>query len=274
MLKTRIITASLLVPLILAGLFVFPPAGWLALVTLIVSLGAWEWTRLAALSAPMRWIYPLVTAPLFVLLVYVLPITSLFGLMLGGSLFWLLLAPLWLRARWSLAKAGPTSVLLGWALLMPAGLAMWLLHNDVRGGWVLLSVLAIAWIADTAAYFSGKAFGRHKLAPAISPGKSWEGAAGGMLAVLVYVAVLPKSLFPQAANLPLWGWLLLAAVLTAVSIVGDLLESLFKRQAGIKDSSNLLPGHGGVLDRVDSQLAILPVATACYLYPLLFAVPV
>ncbi|MBY0445472.1 MAG: phosphatidate cytidylyltransferase, partial [Burkholderiales bacterium] len=150
----------------------------------------------------------------------------------------------------------------------PAGLALIVLRT--AGPWALLSVLAIAWVADSAAYFSGKAFGKHKLAPQISPGKSWEGVVGGSLGVLIYVYLLPKSLFTQGELLPLPYWLVIAIVLTAVSVMGDLLESLFKRQAGIKDSSQLLPGHGGVLDRVDSLLAILPVAAAIYLAFLLF----
>ena len=131
----------------------------------------------------------------------------------------------------------------------------------------LLSVLVIVWMADIGAYFSGKAFGRHKLAPSISPGKSWEGAIGGW--ILVLLMMFGFSLAPALSEtfpvrlLATWGWtglLAAATVLVAASVVGDLFESLLKRRAGIKDSSNLLPGHGGVLDRVDALIPVLPLA--------------
>jgi phosphatidate cytidylyltransferase len=121
-----------------------------------------------------------------------------------------------------------------------------------------LAVMALVWVADIAAFFSGRAFGRHKLAPSISPGKTWEGVAGAMAGVLVYGFAVAPTL-PAVQNLDrlvLVGCLLL---LTALSIVGDLFESLAKRQAGVKDSSQLLPGHGGILDRIDSQLSTLPL---------------
>lgn len=131
----------------------------------------------------------------------------------------------------------------------------------------LLSVLAIVWVADIGAYFSGKAFGRRKLAPAISPGKSWEGAIGGWLAVLVLGSAsvsLPALHDTFAAHLQRGlGWGGMLAVLTlivAASVVGDLFESMLKRRAGMKDSSNLLPGHGGVLDRIDALIPVLPLA--------------
>jgi phosphatidate cytidylyltransferase len=125
----------------------------------------------------------------------------------------------------------------------------------------MLAVMALVWVADIAAYFAGRAFGRHKLAPAISPGKTWEGVAGAIAGVLIYgAAVLSYS--PLAGKLPLPTAALAAllVLLTAVSVMGDLFESLLKRQAGIKDSSQLLPGHGGVLDRIDALTSTLPVA--------------
>jgi phosphatidate cytidylyltransferase len=132
--------------------------------------------------------------------------------------------------------------------------------------WLLLSLLAIVWIADTGAFFVGRRFGRHKLAPTVSPGKSWEGVAGGLACVLLYVAVLQGT--GAAAGGPLdgaAGWLL-ALTLTALSVQGDLFESMLKRQAGAKDSGTLLPGHGGVLDRIDALTSTLPVAAlAVYL---------
>ena len=133
----------------------------------------------------------------------------------------------------------------------------------------LLSVMALVWIADIGAYFSGKAFGKRKLAPSISPGKSWEGAIGGGVAVLVLAAASVLSGLPVFADTfaaqvqARFGWAALAgvlAVLVAASIVGDLFESQLKRRAGVKDSGNLLPGHGGVLDRIDALIPVLPLA--------------
>ncbi len=265
MLKTRVVTAIVLAAVLLLALFRLPAAGWSLFCAVLLGAAAWEWCRLVSLSGLVSLVYPLVTACGFFGLSLLEPSGgTLLGLFAASTLFWLVIVPLWLKARWSLRASGHLGLLLGWALLLPAGFALLALRE---GGWLLLGVLAIAWIADTAAYFTGKAFGRHKLAPAISPGKTWEGAAGALLAVLVYCWLVPKPFAVPVALV-----FVVAVLLTAVSIAGDLLESLFKRQAGLKDSSNLLPGHGGVLDRVDSLLAVLPVAACIYLgYPLLFA---
>jgi phosphatidate cytidylyltransferase len=122
-----------------------------------------------------------------------------------------------------------------------------------------LLALAVAWIADTAAYFAGRRWGRHKLAPSISPGKTWEGAAGGLIGAAAYAIIL-SILFAGMQGMWMAAFLGAAALLVAVSIVGDLFESAAKRQAGVKDSGTILPGHGGMLDRIDSATAVLPVA--------------
>lgn len=264
MLKTRILTALILAAVLLLALFQLPALGWILFCGVLLGLAAWEWCSLAGLSAPVSVIYPLLTTAAFcVLAISSVPTEILAGVLFGASLFWLMLAPLWLRNKWRLRSAGYLNLLLGWALLLPAGIALLVLRGN---GWLLLGVMLVAWIADTAAYFSGKMFGRHKLAPTISPGKTWEGAVGAVLFVMLYVWLVPKPFeFSGIATL------MIGVLLTAVSIVGDLLESLFKRQAGMKDSSHLLPGHGGVLDRVDSLLSLLPVAASIYLgYPLFF----
>ncbi|MEJ2791824.1 phosphatidate cytidylyltransferase [Iodobacter sp. LRB] len=275
MLKTRVLTALFLLPLLLAAIFYLPQMGttgslaWISFCGLIMVAASWEWQRLSGMQGFIAKVYPLLTAVVFALLSQLIYTPSmLLGLMLGASVFWLFVTPCWLSKKWKLANAANLNILLGWALLLPAGLALIVLRT--AGPWALLAVLAIAWVADSAAYFFGKAFGKHKLAPLISPGKSWEGAAGGLLGVLIYTFFLPKHLFFHGELLSLAAWLAIAVILTAVSVMGDLLESLFKRQIGMKDSSNLLPGHGGVLDRVDSLLAILPVACAIYLSFLLF----
>lgn len=167
--------------------------------------------------------------------------------------------PFWFRYKWTLAGNDMFGYLLGALVILPTWVAMVAL-NAVNT-WLMLAVMALVWVADIAAYFAGRAFGRRKLAPNISPGKTWEGVAGAVVGVLVYGSLV-LSLSPLGGQLPLpWPVLaLLLLVLTAVSVMGDLFESLLKRQAGIKDSSQLLPGHGGVLDRIDALTSTLPVA--------------
>ena len=169
-----------------------------------------------------------------------------------AAAFWLLIAPLWL---WRGVSADQKRILAlaGVVVLLPAGLAMATLPAQQ-----VLAVLVLTWIADTAAYFAGMRWGRHKLAPSISPGKTWEGAAGGLAAVLVYAAIMGAFL-ERMSLVPLMGGALL---LGALSIVGDLFESAAKRQAAVKDSGTLLPGHGGILDRIDSATSTLPIAAA------------
>ncbi|WP_432720674.1 phosphatidate cytidylyltransferase [Jeongeupia wiesaeckerbachi] len=275
MLKQRVLTALVLIPVILLGLFALPPMAWVGMVAAIIGFAAWEWQRLAGMQGTLARAYPLLTPAFFLVLALsgdraLGSPFALLGVMLAGCVFWAGIVPFWLRAKWRLAEGGNLNALLGWAVLLPAGLAMVVLREGSMGGWLLLMVMAIAWVADTAAYFSGKAFGRHKLAPSISPGKSWEGAIGGMIGVVVYALLVPKTPLIGGESISPLIWVLIALLLTALSIIGDLLESLFKRQIGFKDSSQLLPGHGGVLDRIDSLLAILPVAAAIYLSYLLF----
>ena len=147
-------------------------------------------------------------------------------------------------------------------VLLPTWLALVLLRH--LGPWALLGIMALVWIADIAAYFTGRAFGRRKLAPQISPGKTWEGAYGAVAGVLIY-GLAVYFLAGSAVILPVLLLIPTLLVLTAVSIIGDLFESLLKRQAGIKDSSQLLPGHGGILDRIDSLTSTLPLVTLLWL---------
>ena len=174
------------------------------------------------------------------------------GWFLLAAAFWLLIAPLWL---WRGVTAGHKRILAlaGVVVLLPAGLAMATLPPQQ-----VLAVLGLTWIADTAAYFAGTRWGRHKLAPSISPGKTWEGAAGGLAGVLVYAGIM-AAMAEGIAWAPFLG---AAALLAALSIVGDLFESAAKRQASVKDSGALLPGHGGILDRIDSATSTLPIAAA------------
>lgn len=261
MLKARVITALILATAVLGALFGLPPLGWLIFAAAIAALAGWEWAGLASWGGQSRVVYGAVTGLLslgLMLLAADLPAKSVSLAAYGtAALFWLLVIPLWLNRKFKLANAA-MAILVGWVLLLPACLALVELRQVSPV--FLLAVMASVWVADIAAYFTGRAIGKHKLAPAISPGKTWEGAGGALVGVLVYGFALDAATgHPLSARLPLGLTVLLLVLLTAVSIIGDLFESLIKRQAGIKDSSNLLPGHGGVLDRIDSLTSTLPL---------------
>jgi phosphatidate cytidylyltransferase len=260
-LKQRVATAIVLAVLFLAALFLLPALGWTVLVLVIVTVAAAEWGRLAGLAA--RWVIAYWGATLVLMagLQFVEVENLAWPLHLAcyalSALLWLILVPLWLVRGWQLRN--PLGMaLLGWAVLIPTGLAL----VDLRASspWLLLGVMALVWMADIAAYFTGRRFGRHKLAPAISPGKTWEGVAGAVLGVSVYVALaawgsglsVKYAIFPTVVVMS-WLWVVL-------SVIGDLFESAIKRQAGVKDSGTLLPGHGGLLDRIDALTSTLPLA--------------
>ena len=263
MLRTRIITALALLAALLPTLFVAP--AWLFATVLGAgcAAGMWEWSRLAGLRGAAA----LACAAVWALAAAALhtrgvPGRAVFG---GASAVWLLLLASSLPRAALPAALGARAVLTGLgALLLLAG---WLalLRARAAGPDLLLSVLALAWVADVAAYFGGRALGGAKLAPRISPGKTWAGVYSAAVAVLLYGAVcahwLPDTLAARLVRQ--WGWggaTLALLALLALSICGDLFESLLKRRAGVKDSSALLPGHGGVLDRVDALLPLLPAA--------------
>lgn len=259
MLKQRILTALVLLPLMLIMLFCSGSLLWSAFTALIALLALWEYSRLAQIATQERTAYLGGTA-VFMLLAYLgnwqLPPLA-WGIVLA---FWLLLMPLWLRQKWKL-NGGAQAKWLGWLLMIPFWFALLQLRPDHASAGHLLALMVLVWLADSAAYFVGRAFGKHKLAPVLSPKKSWEGALGGLVAVLVYVTLARNAGWLQLGDSWL-GAMTAATVLTWVSIGGDLLESWFKRAADIKDSSNLLPGHGGVFDRVDSLIAVLTVYAA------------
>ena len=261
MLMTRIKTAAVLLVLVTLVLFVLPEWSWILFCSVLAALGFWEWLRLTSnpyTSAPARIILALIFGNLLAAAALAAPVVWmgwLTGLsLLIGTAFWLLIVPLWLVKRWEL-RMPALHFLVGLVLIVPAWCALVSMKSIPPEPWLLLATMAVPWIADIGAYFSGKKFGKRKLAPAISPGKTWEGVFGAAICMLIYALVLNQigGIF-AALSIPV---LLLLLVL---SIAGDLFESLMKRQAGIKDSSQLLPGHGGVLDRIDSQLSVLPVA--------------
>ncbi|MCL2589326.1 MAG: phosphatidate cytidylyltransferase [Betaproteobacteria bacterium] len=262
MLKTRVITAAALLAGLLAALFFLPPLGWAGFCALICALAAWEWGGLAGWGGKARVVYGVVLGCLYLFWTVgvaispaaVLLIWFSFPFSLFACLFWLLVVPFWLWRKWLLRSW--IAVLVGFIVLIPPTLVFFTLRERY-GPWSLIMVCALVWVADIAAYFSGRTFGGKKLAPNISPGKTWAGAIGAVIGVLVYC----NMIFWLVSNkLEIQHVLLfqpLFIVLAVWSIIGDLFESLLKRQAGVKDSSNLLPGHGGILDRIDSLTSTL-----------------
>jgi phosphatidate cytidylyltransferase len=261
MLKTRILTALVLLPLMLAALFVFPADAWAAFSWLIILLALWEYARMTPLRGMAKWGY-LALSTAFAGISWWQGWHMPQAAHLLALVFWLLVMPLWLARCWTVKSPGVAAVL-GWVLMLPAwyGFLEWRPQADASHALTLLAVMGLVWVADVAAYFSGKEFGKRKLAPSISPGKSWEGVYGALVGVAVYVVIVSR-LGWISVGLPVWALVLLALPLTAVSVCGDLLESWFKRASGIKDSSKLLPGHGGVYDRIDSLIAVLAVSNA------------
>jgi len=268
MLKTRVVTALALVVAFLAALFWLPPAAWAVFAGLLLVPAAWEWAKLIKLQPGACGLYVLAVVAICAALFGSTPSGRLqSAVYLGASLFWMVLVPLWLWRSW-LPRARWLGALTGFLVLVPTWLALVELHK--LGPWLLLLLMSVVWISDIAAYFAGRRFGRHKLAPAISPGKTWEGAAGAVLAVGLFAALWGfawQTYFPQAIrsmHFGAFGMLLFLWLLTAIGICGDLFESALKRQAGVKDSGVLLPGHGGVLDRIDALTSVLPVAALVY----------
>ena len=262
MLKQRVITAVLLV-LLLAGVLFFLPGEYVPLAFAgVVACCGWEWARLMHLSDSAGRLFAVALMLVCWQILVGVPesVTAILGI---SAVFWLLVAPLWFRQKWRLAGNDAFGYGIGLLVIVPMWLAMVVLFR--ASAWLLLAVMAVCWVADISAYFVGRRFGRHKLAPNISPGKTWEGVAGGVFGVLIYGSiVLNFSPLREHWTIGIFGTMLLLLVLTAVSVAGDLFESLLKRQAQIKDSSQLLPGHGGVLDRVDSLTATLPLAALIY----------
>ncbi|MDP9587073.1 UNVERIFIED_ORG: phosphatidate cytidylyltransferase [Burkholderia contaminans] len=268
MLKTRVITAVVMLAVLLPVTLFAPLTAFGALIGVVLVFAAWEWARLLKLGATGSVVYAIVaaaalaaTAPLGV------GASSSRPLFMAAGVFWLLVGPFSLRRKPELAGGVWRAFLLAAGLVVFAACWHALVAARAEGVPFVLSLLLVVWLADIGAYFAGKAFGKRKLAITISPGKSWEGAIGGWLAVMVVAGVAMAahwfeptlfSAFATRYGMP-GAWAALT-LLVAYSVIGDLFESLLKRQAGVKDSSGLLPGHGGVLDRVDALLPVLPLA--------------
>ncbi|OGS80337.1 MAG: phosphatidate cytidylyltransferase [Gallionellales bacterium GWA2_55_18] len=269
MLKSRVITATVLLALLLAALFALPPAAWAVLIVVMVMQGAVEWSRLSGFTGRKASLYWGLTLLLMLGLLWMDAGTTEaqrlqihLAVYAVSALLWLIIVPAWLMVGWKVRQP-VLMALTGWAVLVPTGLAM--LDMRAASPWILLFVMCLVWIADIAAYFAGRKFGKRKLAPSISPGKTWEGVVGALLGVSVYV-VLAWSFSPDFAHREVLPILLLASWWwVGLAVIGDLFESAVKRQAGVKDSGALLPGHGGLLDRIDALTSTLPLAALAML---------
>jgi len=267
MLKQRVITGLILAVSFLVALFALPTYGFIALITAVLAYAAWEWSHLAGLTSRAgRGLY----------LFAVIAIAAALGVYLGFEQdilltekprFLLLIACIWWAIAVLWVQSFPSSailwgrrwlcLLMGVFVLLPMWLAFAGLMSLAEGPQLVLAVVLLVALADIGGYFVGRAIGRTKLAPKVSPGKTWEGLLGGQLAIVLVVGTTASFLDLDAARAGLW--LGLAMVTGLASVLGDLLESMVKRHRGVKDSGTILPGHGGVLDRIDGLTAALPV---------------
>jgi phosphatidate cytidylyltransferase len=261
MLRQRVVTAIILVALVLAAILLFPASWFEIFVALFIALGAAEWCVLAGVpGTARRGIFAVGCLALMFVLAHVE--LALGELLLTVAATWWVIALVLVCVYPQAAGLWHRRIVLlplGLVVLMPGFIALSRLRSLDDHVFYILLLIALIAAADSGAYFAGRAFGKHKLAPRVSPNKTWEGFAGGQVAVcaVLWAALLARGVelnVAQAALVTLG-----AIVLAAASVVGDLFESMLKRQAGVKDSGTLLPGHGGVLDRIDSLTAALPV---------------
>jgi phosphatidate cytidylyltransferase len=258
MLKTRILTALALLAGFIPALFFLNDIVWSWLMLGFSLLALYEWTHLIGLSKKHANSY-LIASLIFALYImwqmtlnfhmFFYHALTLFAV---AALFWIVCVPIWLAKGW-VSRNVLINMLIGWLLLGSLWLA--LVSAKRIDPYLLLIIISTIWIADSAAYFAGKQFGKHKLAPSISPGKTWEGVAGALIAVSIFAFTLLN--FTESQDWVIVPGLCVVAIL---GVYGDLLESKFKRQANLKDSGQLLPGHGGILDRIDGVIPALPIA--------------
>lgn len=265
MLKQRLITALVLAAIILSSLFLLPFQGFAVLLFAVWFLAAWEWADLSSFKGVMRIVYATFSTVLLGLTVWICGLLTTVDQqalqhLMGLSAIWWCLAFVFVVYYPKSARLWSAPILrglMGLLVLIPSAVALLYLLTLENGHWYFIYTAFIVVSADVGAYFSGRRWGKKKLLPAVSPGKSWAGFFGGVVACIVLVLI--TSSFTQIAGLQLWQLLMATFIAGLVSVLGDLLESMVKRHRGIKDSSQLLPGHGGFMDRIDSITAAAPV---------------
>jgi len=283
LLKQRIITALIIAPLAIAAIFYMSLENFSFFIMSVMAIGAWEWGPLMGFENKRRRIaFVITTITLISFIWYLFPLLSFWSSRFELQLFvqyilwlavlwWLLSATLtFLYPRYSSFWASHRSVrgVFGWLTLIPTWLAFVVLRSNdyvndqYHGAQLIMFLFLMVWSADIGAYFVGKSVGKHKLMPNVSPGKTMEGFIGGVIFACILVSIAGYSLDWQLPQILLV--LCVTLLITTISVLGDLNESMFKRQAGIKDSGSILPGHGGILDRIDSLTATAPIYALCY----------
>ena len=283
MLKQRIITALILAPLAICAIFYMSLENFSVFILAVMAIAAWEWGPLMGFTDKSRRVaFVLATITLILGIWFLFPLMQLWGH--DGQLLNAVQYILWLAVGWWVLSATLTFLypkysqfwashrsvrgLFGWLTLVPTWLAFIVIRahdygdDPYHGAQLIMFLFLMVWAADIGAYFVGKSFGKHKLMPNVSPGKTMEGFIGGVVFSCFLVGIAAMSLnWDQQQFIIVMA---VTAIITTISVLGDLNESMFKRQAGLKDSGSILPGHGGILDRIDSLTATAPVYALCY----------
>ncbi|EIJ67219.1 phosphatidate cytidylyltransferase [Pasteurella bettyae] len=288
MLKERILSAIVLIAIVFAALLLFSPFYFGLCLVVVITLGIWEWTQFPKIKTEVwRYVITAISATFLFLFIY-----SHSDYLNAGRVFDDLAEPLmlcaviwWIVAFFLVINYPKSAMVWGKSLILHAIFAFFTLvpfligvlklrldnyvTNVHHGIMLLLYVCILVWAADSGAYFAGRAFGKHKLAPKVSPGKTWEGVVGGLITACIFAygfqMIVGESLFNHGNKLSLT---ILSVATVTISVLGDLTESMFKRESGIKDSSHLIPGHGGILDRIDSLTAATPFFAYFYFFVL------
>ena len=263
MLKTRILTALVALPLAIAAIVWLPTGGLVTAVAALMLVGAWEWASMMGGDRGQRALFVVLVA-LVIGVLWVLggPVFANGGgaLIIGAAcVFWVGVVALLARfpTAWTATLGQPGWAMIAGCVVLAAPVAaLGYIHHQHQGAWLILVLCFMIWGADTGAYIAGKTLGQRKLIPAVSPGKTLEGAYGGIVAAMAFGAV--GAFVLDLSALRILGFTVMGAAIALVSIVGDLTISMFKRSAGLKDSGAFFPGHGGVLDRLDSLIAAAP----------------
>ncbi len=265
MLKHRIITAAILIPLVIWSILNASVQGFTYGLAVVLFLATIEWNNFVAYKNKINgWLFSAVVTSCFLYLEYLANIEYIKYAIYLSLVWWLISLPLLFTFPFKTShflQHRPAKIIVGFIMLLSTFLALNLLRNSIEyGSDYVLYLLIIIWIADSGAYFAGRAWGKHKLIPNVSPGKSWEGVVGALVATLITAFVAVNVLNISSAHAT--GFIIVTLVTVVYSVIGDLSESMFKRMANVKDSGNILPGHGGILDRIDSLTSGLPIFLA------------